>query len=109
VPKPNPVPGGSHIKVGDRDYTFGAIGFDFYYSGELAQAFPFRRERFITSDKPLTADDIARIQNNMSDCSRPEMGLEYRQTDSTSTAPDSVPDPFGIDHSTATPAEHTVQ
>ena len=107
VPKPNPVPGGSHIKVGDRDYTFGAIGFDFYYSGELAKAFPFRRERFVSSDKPLSAEDIARIQDNMSDCKRPEYGSEYRTNDSTAKAPDSVPDPFGIDHSTATPAEHT--
>lgn len=107
VPKPNPVPGGSHITVGDREYTFGAIGFDFYYSGELAMAFPFRRERFVSSDKPLTAEDIARIQNNMSDCTRPEMGLEYRQTDSSAKAPDSVPDPFGIDHSSVAPAEHT--
>ena len=109
VPKPNPVPGGSHIKVGDRDYTFGAIGFDFYYSGELAQAFPFRRERFASTSKSLTADDVARIQDNMSDCARPEKGLEYRTADSSAAAPDSVPDPFGIDHSTATPAEHTVQ
>ena len=29
VPKPDPVPGGSHIEVGDRMYTFGGIGFDF--------------------------------------------------------------------------------
>ena len=43
VPKPDPMPGGSHIKVGDREYTFGAIGFDFYYSGELASVFPFCR------------------------------------------------------------------
>ena len=46
VPKPDPVPGGSHIEVGDRMYTFGGIGFDFYYSGELADAFPFRQQRF---------------------------------------------------------------
>lgn len=107
VPKPNPVPGGSHIKVGDREYTFGAIGFDFYYSGELAEAFPFRRERFVTTDKPLTAADIARIQQSMSDCTRPEYGSEYRTQDSTSKAPDSVPDPFGVDHGTVAPAEHT--
>ena len=109
VPKPDPKPGGSHIKVGDREYTFGAIGFDFYYSGELAQAFPFRRERFGTDKKPLSAEDIARIQDNMSDCSRPEYGSEYRTTDSTSKSPDSVPDPFGVDHSTAVPMEHTAQ
>ena len=108
VPKPNPVPGGSHIEVGDRMYTFGGIGFDFYYSGELAQAFPFTRHRFQLSDKPLTAEDIARIQDNMSDCNRPEKGLEYRK-DSTSSTDDSVPDAFGIDHSKVRPLEHTVQ
>ena len=108
VPKPNPVPGGSHIEVGDRMYTFGGIGFDFYYSGELADAFPFRQQRFTQNNKPLTAEDIARIQDNMSDCNRPEKGLEYRK-DSTSSTNDSVPDAFGIDHSKVTPLEHTVQ
>lgn len=108
VPKPDPVPGGSHIEVGDRMYTFGGIGFDFYYSGEMAEAFPFTRQRFKLSDKPLTAEDIARIQDNMSDCNRPEKGLEYRK-DSTSSSLDSVPDAFGIDHSKVRPLEHMVQ
>ena len=108
VPKPDPVPGGSHIEVGDRMYTFGGIGFDFYYSGEMAEAFPFTRQRFKLSDKPLTAEDIARIQDNMSDCNRPEKGLEYRK-DSTSSPLDSVPDAFGIDHSKVRPLEHMVQ
>ena len=113
-PKPDPMPGGSHIKVGDREYTFGAIGFDFYYSGELASLFPFRRERFITSDRALTDDEVARIQAGMTDCNRPERGSEYRKADST-TAPatldddDDEPDPFGIDHSKVRPIEHTAQ
>ena len=108
VPKPDPVPGGSHIEVGDRMYTFGGIGFDFYYSGELAEAFPFRQQRFTLTDKPLSAEDIARIQDNMSDCNRPEKGLEYRK-DSTSSPLDSVPDAFGIDHSKVRPMEVTPQ
>lgn len=108
VPKPDPVPGGSHIEVGDRMYTFGGIGFDFYYSGELAEAFPFRQQRFTLTDKPLSAEDIARIQDNMSDCNRPEKGLEYRK-DSTSNSLDSVPDAFGIDHSKVRPMEVTPQ
>ena len=108
VPKPDPVPGGSHIEVGDRMYTFGGIGFDFYYSGELAEAFPFRQHRFTLTEKPLSAEDIARIQDNMSDCNRPEKGLEYRK-DSTSSPLDSVPDAFGIDHSKVRPMEVTPQ
>ncbi len=113
VPKPDPMPGGSHISVGDREYTFGAIGFDFYYSGELATVFPFLRERFITSDQALTPEEVAAIQDNMTDCNRPERGLEYRR-DSVATVPAYTepveePDPFGIDHSKVIPMPHTAQ
>lgn len=112
VPKPNPVPGGSHITVGDREYTFGAIGFDFYYSGELADVFPFQRQRFASASDGA---DVEAIQASMTDCNRPERGSEYRHTDST-TAPvnttlddDEEPDPFGIDHSKVQPMNHTAQ
>lgn len=108
-PKANPVAGGSHIKVGERDYTFGAIGFDFYYSGELAEAFPFHRQRFKQAERALTAEDVARIQQNMSDCERPERGLEYRRDSLAKPADDEQPDPFGIDHSKVVPMEHTAQ
>ena len=107
MPKPNPVPGGSRITVGDREYTFGAIGFDFYYSGELVTAFPFRRQRFVSNHRPLTPEEVARIQDNLSDCYRPEYGHEYRKD--SATAPDSIPDPFGIDHEKVVPVEHTAQ
>lgn len=109
IPKPNPVAGGSHITVGDRDYTFGAIGFDFYYSGELSEAFPFQRQRFKQAERVLTADDVARIQQNMSDCVRPERGLEYRRDSARQAVPTEQPDPFGIDHSKVVPMEHTSQ
>lgn len=110
VPKPNPVPGGSHVTVGDRVYTFGALGFDFYYSGEMAEAFPFWRKRFNPSQKALTSEDVARIQDNMSDCRRPERGLEYKK-DSTAqqASPAETPDPYGINHETTKPMEHTAQ
>lgn len=45
-PSANPQCGGSHITVADKVYTFGAIGFDFYYSGELAKEFPFNERHF---------------------------------------------------------------
>lgn len=109
VPKPNPVPGGSHITIGERVYTFGAIGFDFYYSGELAQAFPFHRQRFVSSDRVLTPEDIERIQQNMSDCDRPERGLEYRKDSMQPTAPLPPPDPFGINPDAVTATSHTAQ
>ena len=111
VPKPDPVPGGSHVTVGDRVYTFGALGFDFYYSGEMAEAFPFWPKRFNPSNRPLTPDDIARIQDNMSDCRRPERGLEYKKdsTSQSATEPKETPDPFGINHETTRAMEHSVQ
>ena len=111
VPKANPMPGGSHIEVGGVEYTFGAIGFDFYYSGELANVFPFLRERFTASQRALTASDIEDIQNNMTNCSRPEKGLEYRRdsTPQEPVVPVEPPDPFGIDHSKVKPMEHTAQ
>ena len=76
----------------------------------MAEAFPFWRKRFIASGKALTAGDVARIQDNMSDCKRPERGLEYRKdsTDSQATTPE-VPDPFGVDHEKVTPIKHTAQ
>ncbi|MBQ9254172.1 MAG: hypothetical protein IJ180_05290 [Bacteroidales bacterium] len=47
IPKANPECGGSHITVDDHVYTFGAIGFDFYFSGELSDVFPYWDNRFI--------------------------------------------------------------
>lgn len=114
VPKADPKAGGSHIEVGDRTYTFGGIGFDFYYSGELADVFPFQRERFASSRRALTDDDVERIQQNMSDCARPERGLEYRKDSSNQSTKYPItevekPDPFGIDHEKTPSMEHTAQ
>ena len=76
--------GGSHISVDGRLYTFGAIGFDFYYSGDLASAFPYWKKHFIEDDGiPMTPEQIESIQSNMSNCSRPEKGLEYKTDQET--------------------------
>ncbi|MDD4394466.1 MAG: hypothetical protein PHQ33_01065 [Bacteroidales bacterium] len=45
-PSPSPQCGGSHIKVLNRVYTFGVIGNDFYFSGELAKEFPMHQNIF---------------------------------------------------------------
>lgn len=83
-PKPDPRCGGSHINIDGRLYTFGAVGFDFYYSGELSKAFPFWPQRFISDNgKAISAAAVDSIQNNVSNCSRPEKGLEYKNQDSS--------------------------
>lgn len=87
VPKPNPVCGGSHIKIHGQTYTFGAIGFDFYYSGELAEDFPFWRQRFIPGNNEITEEEIAYIQGSVSNCKRPPRGWEYAKKDSVATQP----------------------
>lgn len=40
VPKSNPQAGGAVIQIGDIDYTFGDLGYEFYYSEELIDIFP---------------------------------------------------------------------
>src|SRR6185436_5578017 len=34
-PNPEPHTGGSTIEIGNEQYTFGSLGYEFYYSGEL--------------------------------------------------------------------------
>lgn len=97
VPKANPVCGGSHIKIGDNTYTFGAIGFDFYFSGELADYFPFWREHFIPGDKELTDEELAYIQGSVSNCKRPPRGWEYFKKDSTAIQQPDNFNPYTID------------
>ena len=46
VPKKNPGVGGSVFNVGDKSFTFGSVAFEFYYSGELADYFPYESKRF---------------------------------------------------------------
>lgn len=45
-PKKNPGVGGSVFKVNDIEYTFGAVSFEFYYSGEMANLFPYKPKSF---------------------------------------------------------------
>jgi hypothetical protein len=46
-PKTNPQVGGSTFKVGEKEYTFGGLCFEFYYSGELQDEFPITGRGFI--------------------------------------------------------------
>lgn len=53
VPKSNPRVGGSTIKIYEKPYTFGAIAFQFYYSGELYDLFPFEKRKFDWEDEKV--------------------------------------------------------
>ena len=46
VPKANPLVGGSSLMIHDEPYTFGAIAYEYYYSGELFDLFPFKATKF---------------------------------------------------------------
>lgn len=46
-PSKNPQVGGSVFKIHDTEYTFGSVAYDFYYSGEMADLFPYKKEKFI--------------------------------------------------------------
>jgi hypothetical protein len=49
-PRKNPEVGGSTFKVGTKDYTFGGLCFEFYYSGELMDLFPLTSQPFIPTE-----------------------------------------------------------
>lgn len=40
-PKDNPQVGGSKININGRDYSFGGLGYEFYYSDALNKEFPY--------------------------------------------------------------------
>lgn len=40
-PNPHPKVGGSSIAINDATYSFGSLAYEFYYSGELLEEFPF--------------------------------------------------------------------
>lgn len=50
--KPNKYPkaGGSEFKINDMDYTFGAVAYEFYYSGEMFELFPYKSKMFDWED-----------------------------------------------------------
>ncbi|MFZ9846981.1 MAG: hypothetical protein ACO3EE_02370 [Flavobacteriales bacterium] len=45
-PKSNPRVGGSSITINEKIYSFGSIAYEFYYSGELFELFPFKTKKF---------------------------------------------------------------
>ena len=50
IPKKDPLVGGSGINIKGMRYTFGSVAYEFYYSGELYELFPFKNSRFDFTD-----------------------------------------------------------
>ncbi|MEY3584960.1 MAG: hypothetical protein RLZZ243_24 [Bacteroidota bacterium] len=46
VPKKNPSVGGSNFKIREQEYTFGSVAYEFYYSGEMSDIFPYKKVKF---------------------------------------------------------------
>jgi hypothetical protein len=46
-PKKNPEVGGSNFTVGNKEYTFGGLCYEFYYSGEMLKDFPITKQPFV--------------------------------------------------------------
>jgi len=46
IPKKRPEVGGSVFKIRENEYTFGAVSYEFYFSGELSELFPFYPKHF---------------------------------------------------------------
>jgi len=47
IPKKYPAVGGSNFMIRDKEYTFGGVAYDFYYSGELLDEFPYFKEKIL--------------------------------------------------------------
>lgn len=45
-PNKSPQAGGSVFKIRDIEYTFGSVAFEFYYSGEMSEEFPYYAKMF---------------------------------------------------------------
>ncbi len=45
IPKENPQVGGATIIIDNLPYSFGTIAYDFYYSGDLLDIFPFTQKK----------------------------------------------------------------
>ena len=45
-PKKKPGVGGSNYKIHDPENSVGAVAFEFYYSGELMNVFPYKSKSF---------------------------------------------------------------
>lgn len=50
IPKNDPLVGGSGINIKGKRYSFGSVAYEFYYSGELFDLFPFKNSRFDFTD-----------------------------------------------------------
>ncbi len=46
IPKSNPRVGGSSITIYEKIHSFGSIAYEFYYSGELYDEFPYKSKKF---------------------------------------------------------------
>lgn len=45
-PKKHPAVGGSVYKIHNVDYTFGSVAYEFFYSGEMSDVFPYKTKSF---------------------------------------------------------------
>lgn len=46
-PKKRPEVGGSVFKIRETEYTFGSVAYEFYFSGEMADLFPYHKQKFV--------------------------------------------------------------
>lgn len=49
-PRKDPEVGGSTFRVGTKNYTFGGLCYEFYYSGELMDLYPLTSQPFIPTE-----------------------------------------------------------
>lgn len=68
-PKKHPAVGGSVYKIHDTEYTFGAVAYEFFYSGEMADLFPYKSKSF--DYEPIVPQVIKKKEEEASTPVRP--------------------------------------
>ena len=66
-PKKNPEVGGSNFTVGNKEYTFGGLCYEFYYSGEMLKDFPITKQAFfpVTELEKRNQAHLEKVQKAM--------------------------------------------
>lgn len=79
-PKENPSAGGASFIVNNDSCTFGGVAFDFYYSGELSDEFPYSKDKW--TDGATTTNLLTNLELKQKDNLKAGRTFAQNQNDS---------------------------
>lgn len=82
-PKKNPRAGGALFIVNNDSCTFGGVAFDFYYSGQLYNEFPYSKDKWMLPTQEFKQNDITKKINNFDQNINNPLAINLRQNKSS--------------------------